>query len=202
MFNAASLVAGSAALTSFVTLCAAWFMESHIGRPAPDVVTRTRARRIAICFMALSLLIAITSAVLYHEARQRGLESSDIPMSELIDGIRHSPKASKLPVDGDITGSVVIYYRFGCNDCHAVYASLRTLVDGNDDVYWVPTRSEQGVELRTRYPVAEVPAAVYVYKNDPSSYVIKSLALRDENGDVSLDTIAINRILQLYAEQR
>lgn len=89
--------------------------------------------------------------------------------------IENSPVESKLPDDfyDDPTGCLIIYYKFGCPDCEAMHQQLTDLTADMKNIYWISTRSEQGQTLLEKYPVSEVPSAVYIkHDGTPLTYIL------------------------------
>ena len=76
-----------------------------------------------------------------------------------VQAIQKSPIADKSS-SLDQQGNILIYYRFGCGDCEAVYDSLKEATAGKADIYWVASRQSAGQELLQKYAVPEVPAEV------------------------------------------
>ena len=170
---------------------------------------KKKIKPIAILFAAVSILSAamlITIAGMMFIGQNHGMYTKDITVPELIKGITNSPKEDELPED--ITGAVILYYRFGCPDCEAIYPDLKSKIDesgNNRNIYWVSTKSEQGLALLEQYPVAEVPTGIYIRVDDYNgglSYTQKPLHTTDAEGNTILDEAAINRLLFLQEDGR
>lgn len=148
-------------------------------------------------------ICAVYGTVQYSKAQKHGLYTNDITFSELVQGVNNSPEESTLP--DDLSGAVIIYYKFGCSDCEAIYKDLSAAVSGHSDIYWVSTRSEQGKKLLETYPTEEVPAGIYIRQdnyNDTIPFTSKLLFTTDEDGNTVLDKQAIERLLYLQSENR
>ena len=151
------------------------------------------------------LLITIISAVglinTYHTARTHGYRGSITTNAEgLWKTIHTSPIESKLPDDlNTLKQSVIIYYRFGCPDCDAVYPELSKIFSQIDNVYWIASRSEQGKTLLEKYPVNEVPTAIYI-KSDGTqlTYVL----YENTNNGTTINTENINDLMDAIAYDR
>lgn len=126
------------------------------------------------------------------EASRHGLTDYNISWSKILKGIENSPTEDKLPKD--ITNKVILYYRFGCEDCEAIYKNLNESTKSNPNVYWVSTRSPQGKTLRDTYPVTEVPTGVYITNRQTG--ITKDLTMRTEKG-VILNEQNLNYLLEL-----
>lgn len=100
--------------------------------------------------------------------------------STLIQLNKTTPKESDLPPNlNHMEGCLILYYRYGCADCDAVYQDLLDATADLPNVYWVSTRSDTGEILRTSYPVTEVPSGVYVSKT--GAVLTKSLITSGNN---------------------
>lgn len=82
----------------------------------------------------------------------------------------------------DLSGSIIIYYRYGCPDCEAVFNSLEASLQDISDIYWVATRQKRGKQLLKEYPVTEVPSAVLI-END-NTYIVYSLCTSKQEGNI------------------
>lgn len=121
-------------------------------------------------------------------------------IGKIITGIQNSPKEDKLP--DDLTGCIIIYYKFGCPDCEAIYTELKEKLSDKPNVYWIASRSIQGKKLLGSYPVEKVPTGVYIYKNpnkNATSFVQKQLYEKDENNNTILVNDNLNRLLELQS---
>lgn len=165
-----------------------------------------KSLRVVLCFCAIAVLACAAGSAYgmlrYNTAKKHGLYSSNITFSQLNTSIENSPEESVLPED--LSGTVVIYYKFGCEDCEAIYPDLKAALGGSA-VYWVSTQSEQGKELLKTYPVEDVPSGIYIRQdnyNDSVPFTAKLLYTSDENGNIVLDKQAIERLLYLQSEGR
>lgn len=161
-----------------------------------------------ICGVSALITIMSSLALIYGYSRyniavKHGLTTKNITFEEMQTGIQNSPEEDDLP--DDLNGALIIYYKFGCSDCEAVYNDLSSAVANNKNVYWVSTQSEQGKNLLEKYPVNEVPSGVYVRIdsfNGSVPFTAKQLYKTDENGNTVLDEASINRLLYLQQENR
>lgn len=138
--------------------------------------------------------------------------TNDTPLPRVEISIKNSPIEDTIP--DDLDGSIIIYYRFGCTDCEAIYTDLSKSISGKNNIYWVSTESKQGKELIKTYPVNSVPSGIYIYsdKQNGNSYVQKPLYKTSENAknhenaiysnDVVLDKTALERLLYLQKKQK
>lgn len=135
-----------------------------------------------ICLAGYSLLASITAL---QTANAHGADKPyAYNMLQLWDCIKHSPEEETVP--DKKTGTILLYYRFGCSDCEAIFTELQQETNQYDNIYWVSSRSTQGKELRKDYPVTTVPTGVYIRSNE----MPLSLTLHREtmDGTVQLNT--------------
>jgi len=156
-------------------------------------------------FAILMLVAAILLVGNYLVATQHGLTTSDITISKMNKGINGTSIESVLP--DDLNNTIVIYYKFSCPDCHAIHQELTDAINAQPDakIYLVSTQSAQGKDLKSKYPVDEVPSGIYISDTivaDGEGYIKKVLYTTDENGDQHLNTANLTRLLQLQTEQR
>lgn len=82
--------------------------------------------------------------------------------------IRTTPVMDKLKTAQP--GDIIIYYKFGCKDCEAIYRDINSDTDGLENIYYIETRSAYGQALLQDYPVNQVPALVLVKENGAFHY--------------------------------
>lgn len=142
----------------------------------------------ATCLLLSSLVIyAMGSTII--TAYQHGYRGtiSENPVG-LWRAINASPAEDTLP--DDLSGKLIILYRFGCQDCEAIHADLQTALQDTQDTYWIATRSNQGQEFLQQHPVDLVPSAVYttadrhtftytLYKTSTAGAQLDTQALQD-----------------------
>ena len=174
-------------------------------------------------FTLICICTVIYTITIFSTAQTHGMYTSDMTISETKSSIEKSPVEDTLPED--INGSIVIYYRFGCTDCEAIYTDLSKTISDKDNIYWVSTESDQGKKLMDAYPIDSVPSGIYIYNNKQNSntYVQKPLYKTSENAsvtffettedaenlknaiysnDVILDKTALERLLYLQEKQK
>ena len=148
--------------------------ESYLKIAKKRVPTTIISILTSIC-MIFSMLSIYALLDTYHIAYTHGYRGK---LTENASGlwktIHESPVEDKLPADiADLNQRLILYYRFGCPDCGATFKDISARVENLDGVYWVATRSDQGIKLRETYPVDEVPSAVYIRKDGTTlTYVL------------------------------
>lgn len=135
-----------------------------------------------------------------HIAKTHGSYNTNRSYTELTQSIDSTPVESVLP--DKLDGSIIIYYRFGCPDCDAVYSDLSEYLKNKNNVYWVSTESEQGKTLLKAYPVDVVPSGIYIYRNKTQDLVYIKKILYNKSADITLNTASIDRLLELQQEHK
>lgn len=121
-----------------------------------------------------------------------------------IHAVQNSPVMDR-SANPDQQGTILIYYRFGCGDCEAVYDDLKAEVEGKENIYWVASRQSEGQKLLQKYTVSEVPAGVIIQGDGMYvSHVLYNYVYdgSNENGRVQLDTYALDRLLELQKREK
>ena len=141
---------------------------------------------ICIVIIGLIMSIAISSAITFSTAIKHGMYKTDTPIAAMLKCNEKTPVESELP--DDISGKLIIYYRYDCPDCHDTYDEMRKMCEAaNVDPLWVSTRSQQGKKLMEDYPPTEVPAGLFIENtsnNNKNEYNIEVLAKSSgESGD-------------------
>lgn len=163
--------------------------------------TFNNCNRTAFVIFVLTILgIAILFAS-YNIATKHGLYTTDLTINQLYNGIKNTPVEDKLPED--TSGCIILFYKFGCKDCEAIYNELLEYTKNKPKIYWVSSRSEQGKALLENYPIESVPTGIYIHTNsDKTRYTKKSLYYTSNSGDILLDKTAIDRLLYLQEQNR
>lgn len=169
-------------------------------------VNKTLTRIVTVLSAVVTMTGCITGAVSfskYNTALSHGLYNNDITIKDMLSFTDSTPVEDSLPED--LTGCIVIYYKFDCSDCSAIYSDLKSQIADKDNIYWVSTRSKQGSELIKKYPVEEVPSGIYIRKDSLGNtvpFTNKKLYTEDENGNSVLNQESLDRLLFLQTEGR
>lgn len=151
--------------TSIILTVLSLMMEINIARKETERKLSS-CDIIIIIFYALALyaaLTAISACTLADIMKDHGCEN---PMKYKADiqsvwkSIRNTPTEDLLPDTSE--DKLIIYYRFGCSDCELLYHKMEQELQNIPNVYWIATRSEQGKEIRKKYPVKTVPSGVVI----------------------------------------
>lgn len=151
-----------------------------------EIITAT------ICFITMFLFVA--GFTITMTARSHGLYQTNMTWEDMIDNIESSVKEDRLP--SDPSNCLIVYYKFGCPDCNAIFKDESQILADVTDIYWISTRSSQGKKLLEQYPVDEVPALVYINADKQG---ISKVIYKKQNGKSVIDEDAVNTIIELYA---
>lgn len=146
----------------------------------------------------LSILLFIIGVAYSHGADIEALRKFSVIRT--VKAINNSPIATKKDID--LPGNIIIYYRFGCKDCEAVYDELNERIEQNNNIYWVCTRSKLGKRLLQKYVVEEVPSGIIIQENNCyTQYILYNTIYvepeREDDDYTIIDEEAFNRLLQL-----
>lgn len=128
-----------------------------------------------LLFFALSLFCMFVYAYYNNRALSFGAYD-DFTKTETISSIREKTakgfidQSDELPED--LSGCVLIYFKYGCPDCADIHDDLMTAMQSvsTEKIYFVSTRSEKGKTLLEKYPMSEIPSAVYIL-NEPKENI-------------------------------
>ena len=150
------------------------------------IQTKIPIYRLTVYISAIILSLTVST-----DASSHGMYQNNLSIKEIQDLIKVTPKESKLP--SNLNNALIIYYKFGCPDCRAIYNDLTDKLK-DKQVYWISVKSKTGIDLLNKYPTSEVPAGLYITNN--SSGVIKSLS-KTLNNKTVLDINNLNYLINL-----
>lgn len=166
-----------------------------------DKQQKNNIKFLKIWTVVLAVLVVIGCSTIFigHTATLHGMETYNTNISEAAEGIKNTPRsASKLP--DDTTGSIIIVYKFDCNECKAIYKDLKTTLKDNNNVYWIASTTELGKEIVEEYGITDVPSGIYVRHNNFNGNVKGTrykLSTKNDNDDIIINETALNRLLYL-----
>lgn len=170
------------------------FLQDKLSKSTKQKVWTSFLAEIIIFTICILSAVTFTEGVtLYYHAKQHGMYQHSMTWKEIQNNLQTSPKEDTLP--NHLQNSLIIYYKFGCEDCEAIYTDLNTLLKGKSNVYWISTRSKQGIELRKTYPVSKVPSGIYI--TDRNAAIIKPLYQTKESHAI-LHHENLTMLLNLY----
>lgn len=167
-----------------------------------------------ICAMLIlsSMSLVITSSVINKKALDSGAYGNiqySQTIGEIMDDVKHGFKESK-DIPSDLTGSIVIFYKYGCPDCKAIHDELMQELEKYKDnkIYFVSTHSATGNRLV--YPngdtekafINDVPAIAYYQYYDSSQPNAKKSILYTFDADKNpiLDKLVLETIIRCQNE--
>lgn len=156
---------------------------------------------VSLCLCILTLIPALSITAV---AKNHGMQSINIKITDAIDNIKYTPvQDKKLPEDQ--RGCIIILYKFTCNDCKAIYNELSETLKQTENVYWISSESELGKSITEDLEITEVPTGIYMRYNNYNNSVkaVKySLATTDTSDNIILNKTVIERLLYLQEQKR
>lgn len=146
-------------------------------------------------FIIINTFIMYLTINTITTAKEHGSDNlTKKPLSSIVYSIKNSPIEDILP--SDKTNIIVIYYRFGCKDCELIYNKLKDKTENVNHIYWVATRSEQGIDLRKTYPITEVPTGIYIDENKKMhEYLLYTKSTQNNKEYISLNENNLNELI-------
>lgn len=172
-----------------------------------------RLNKFANCLSILLTVASLISIFTYSYINQRAIDCgayNNIQLSQSINDVLYYTDNGYTESDNipsDLSGKLVIFYRYGCPDCAAIHNELiKYLSDNNiDDIYFVSSKSTVGKKLLYPYSdkdkclIDQVPSIVYYYKNssDPNKIASVETLFEFQNKHISLKTRTLEHYIQL-----
>ena len=190
-------------LTSFILMCLFMLAIKYLAiinlfHPNDDrfhaIEVFHKLKSIMLAVFVICFVLTIHTMNLIQTGIQHGVFDESTTVSEIVRRLPKTPKESKLP--DNPSNIFVIYFKFGCSDCEAVYPELSLQIQNRQDVYFISTRSEQGLKLQEKYPIDETPTLVYIYP-DGNRFAKFKLYKKDESGQIVLAQDMLDKALEL-----
>lgn len=156
---------------------------------------------------SLSILTMSTYLYFNHKALKYGAHDGYMHI-ESISSINKNAKYGFIESDNipdDLTGCIIIYFKYGCNDCARIHdALIKSLNDNNvKNYYFVSSQSEIGKKLRQTYPIDAVPTGIYVRKDKDANVGHYTKVLYDITADSDATNIFVeDNLLYLINAQK
>lgn len=153
----------------------------------------------------ITLLIA--SSVVFANiaaATTRGLQYinwQNMTLKQITETASRTPIASKTP--DNLSGAIIILYKFGCPDCEGIYPELKTELQGKNNIYFVPSGSKLGQKLIKTSGILEVPTGVYIRQKPLANGAAQNnmiLYTVNKDGKPVLNKNALEHLLWLQEE--
>ncbi len=177
------------------------------------VKKRIKLSKFANCLSVLLVIASLISIFAYSYINQRAINCGaydNIQSNQSIEDILYYTDNGYTESDNipsDLSGKLVIFYRYGCPDCAAIHNDLiKYLSDNNiDDIYFISSRSNTGQKLlypysdKERCLISQVPSIAYYYNNSPEPGKIASVETLFElqNKNIILKTRTLEHYIQL-----
>lgn len=154
----------------------------------------------SVILVIITAVYAVFVVPTFVTALSHGMYKIDTSLSDMSYNNAHTPPESKLP--DDYKHKLIIYYRYDCHDCHAVFEDLKKET-ADYDVYWVSTRSEQGKKLMEEFPPQEVPTGVVITESDSgkTEHLMRPLG-KLENDMTVLDFRNLQELLSFNPDKK
>ena len=116
--------------------------------------------RVAAAIPAILLIIIFANIAAAYTKGMQYINWNNMTLKQITETASRTPAASKTP--DDLSGAIIILYKFGCPDCEGIYPELKTELQGRNNVYFVPSGSKLGQKLIKTSGILEVPTGVYI----------------------------------------
>ena len=188
-------------LLAILTLLTAYIIyachSKNPGQTNLQAMKRIKSIQSAAIILAIIVTITATAAVnLVLAGIQHGVYDPNTSLFTILTKLPNTPKESNIDKTANLSNAYLIFFKFGCSDCEAVYQDLKLAIDGQSDIYWVSTHSVQGKLLLNKYPVSETPSMVYIYPNN-NKFAVFRLHTKNTNGSIILDRTMLKRALAM-----
>lgn len=163
-------------------------------------------RGIEIILLIIGLIIMLYAESLAASAKSKGAYGG-YRQTETIASVM---KAQQYGFDDesdllpeDLSGSIIIYFKYGCGDCYDIHDELTdTLKNRNNHIYFISTKSETGETLLKKYPVAEVPSAIYITKENSEQNAYAQVLLYEPSNENTEHSVFIKNNLEQLIEMQ
>lgn len=165
------------------------------------------SRICTIIFAIISIIGMTTYMYFNHKALKYGAFDGYMHV-ESISSINDNAKYGFIESDDipdDLSGCIIIYYKFGCDDCARVHDPLLESLkkNGAENYYFVSSRSKIGEKLRETYPIDAVPTGVYIRRDKNANVGHYTKVLYDTNSTAEdTDIFVEENLLYLINAQK
>lgn len=111
---------------------------------------------------AILLIVVFANIATANTKGLQYIKWENMTLKQISETASRTPAASKTP--DNLSGSIIILYKFGCPDCEGIYPELKTELQGKSNIYFVPSGSKLGQKLIKTSGILEVPTGVYIRK--------------------------------------
>lgn len=156
------------------------------------------------CITLIPVLLLVAIQINIAGINNKGLRYvkwKDMTLEQIHKAAQLTPVASKTP--DNLSGSIIILYKFGCPDCEGIYPELKKKIEGKDNIYFVPSGSKLGQKLVKDGKIEQVPTGVYIRKKALANSAAQNnivLYTIDKNEKPILNEKALDRLLLLQKQ--
>lgn len=167
-----------------------------------------KTRKIPNVLLSLAIIAALLLGIIHiniTSANKKGMEYINwegMTLEQINKAAKVAPTASETP--DNLSGAIVILYKFGCPHCEAVYPGMMKKLEGKKNVYFVPSDSKLGQKLVKQGKISQVPTGVYIRRKTLANGAAQNnivLYTTDKKGKPIFNEKALDRLL-LLQEQR
>ena len=159
--------------------------------------------RIAAIIPAVLLIIVFANIAVANTKGLQYVKWQNMTLKQISETADRTPAASKTP--DNLSGAIIILYKFGCPDCEGIYPELKTELQGKNNVYFVPSGSKLGQKLIKTSGILEVPTGVYIRQKPLANGAAQNnmiLYTVNKDGKPVLNKNALEHLLWLQEEGR
>lgn len=176
-----------------------FFTWSLCGRKHEDFVRGT----ITVCRMFFGIFVGgivaglVLLGVYAYGACAKHMSASywsDHGIAEVVSHVQSTPDSA----DSIEKGDLVVFYKFGCPDCDAVYADADKLAaESGTTLKWVSTDTDLGHEFAEEHGIDWTPTGVYMLNEKIGETEIIQMRIdKTENGQTVLDADALSNLIE------
>ena len=168
----------------------------------------SRTRIVQIVLFSLSLMWLFCISYVDSHAKRCGAYGdyySSASVRSLLDNISNGFEDESEELPSDLSGSIIVYYRYGCEDCKLIHDDLVAFIDEHptNNIYFVSTRSEIGQPMSESHGITEVPSAVYIFNKETNNMTFARVLLYEPaNKDTDKSVFIRDNMEQLIALQK
>ena len=171
---------------------------------AASIGLRVICAALILASMGLIFYSSILNKIALANGAYNNIQNSQT-IGEIKEDVKYGFEESE-DLPSDLTGCVVIFFKYDCPDCKAIHDDLMKAMESHKDnkIYFVSTRSNKGRQLlhpdgnEEKYLVNDVPAIVYyqTYGSDDQKVKKSILYTFDDEKNAILDTQVFDTIMR------
>lgn len=168
-----------------------------------------KTRKIPLVLIGIAVIPALLLGTIHINilsANNKGMEYvnwKDMTLEQINKAAEVAPTASKTP--NDLSGSIIILYKFYCPHCEGIYPELKKKLEGKKNVYFVPSGSDLGQKLVKQGKILQVPTGVYIRRKALANGATQNnvaLYTTDKKDKPMLNEKALDRLFLLQEQKK